>query len=188
MKPNRQPHEEAADGDLVARCLAGDTLAFAALIDRHRARLERLLRVLVGDAALRDDVWQETLLRAYFHLDQLRDPARFGAWLCRIAANQARTQRNTAGKKLLAWEDLPDRTSNALRFKSDAVLSLEERVIQNELATRVRRAIADLPPAEQEAVLLVYLEGMSHKEVAAELGATSAPSRCGCTGGAGGCR
>jgi DNA-directed RNA polymerase specialized sigma24 family protein len=69
MKPNQQPQEEAAEGELVVRCLAGDTLVFSALIDRNRVRLERLLRVLVGDAALRDDVWQETLLRAYFHLD-----------------------------------------------------------------------------------------------------------------------
>lgn len=172
MNTNWQPHEEAADSDLVARCLAGDTLAFAALIDRHRGRLERLLRVLVGDAALRDDVWQETLLRAYFHLDQLRDPARFAAWLCTIAANQARTQRNTTGKTTLAWEELSDRAPNALRFAIDVTLSPEERMIQNELASRVRQAITDLPPAEQEAVLLVYLEGMSHKEVAAELGAT----------------
>jgi uncharacterized protein len=57
-------------------------------------------------------------------------------------------------------------------LENDLTLSPEERMIQNELASRVRQAIADLPPAEQEAVLLVYLEGMSHKEVAAELGAT----------------
>lgn len=172
MKSNRNRDEQTADGELIDRCLTGDREAFAALIERHRARLERLLRVLVADGALRDDVWQETLLRAYFHLDRLRDPARFGAWLCTIAANQARTQRHAAGKRMLAWEGLSDKAPNALRFGDDVTLSPEERIIQDELASRVRQAIADLPLAEQEAVLLVYLEGMSQKEVAAQLGAT----------------
>jgi bifunctional DNase/RNase/predicted DNA-binding protein (UPF0251 family) len=43
-------------------------------------------------------------------------------------------------------------------------------VIQKEMVWRVRQAIADLPPAEREAVLLVYLEGFNHKEAAAQLG------------------
>ncbi|MCL4860366.1 MAG: bifunctional nuclease family protein [Caldilineaceae bacterium] len=171
MKPNRHRDEQTADGELIDRCLTGDREAFAALIERHRARLERLLRVLVADGALRDDVWQETLLRAYFHLDQLRDPARFGAWLCTIAANQARTQRYATGKRTLAWEELSDTVANTLRFENNVTQSPEEQMIRNELTSRVRQAIADLPPAEQEAVLLVYLEGMSQKEVAAELGA-----------------
>lgn len=172
MKPNWEAYEQAADSALIERCLAGDKDAFVALIERHRARLERLLRVLVADGALRDDVWQETLLRAYFHLEKLRDPTRFGAWLCTIAANQARTQRHAAGKRMLAWEELSDNALNPLSFENGVTLSPEERVIQNELASLVRQAIADLPPAEQEAVVLVYLEGMSHKDVAAELGAT----------------
>ena len=40
MAQNKKDQHQAADADLVTRCLAGDKVAFAALIDRHRPRLE----------------------------------------------------------------------------------------------------------------------------------------------------
>lgn len=43
---------------------------------------------MVGDEA--EDLVQEALLHAYLGLSQLRDPARFGAWLCGIAVNLAK--------------------------------------------------------------------------------------------------
>jgi RNA polymerase sigma-70 factor (ECF subfamily) len=178
------PSSIPTDPELVARCLAGDTTAFAALIERHRARLERLLRVLPHDRTEIDDGWQETLLRAYFNLEQLRDPARFGAWLCSIAINLARSYRSANLPKTLSWEEL---RATAIDL-NDPQPSPEVMLVQKEMVSRVRQAIADLPPAERETVLLVYLEGLSHKEVAAQLGPVSVRSRCGCIGGGGGCR
>jgi RNA polymerase sigma factor (sigma-70 family) len=156
------------DQDLVARCLAGETAAFAILVDRHRARLERLLGALLRHHSAVEDVWQETLLRAYFNLDQLRDPARFGAWICSIAINQARTVRAARLPKVVSFEGL-DGNSIEHELAQDTGAP-EMIVIQREAMHRVRQAIADLPPAEREAVLLVYLDGLNHKEAAAQLG------------------
>jgi RNA polymerase sigma factor (sigma-70 family) len=168
MPANFDPEERPADAELVAACLAGDISVFTALIDRHRQRLERLLRALIHDRTARDDVWQETLLRAYFNLEQLRDPARFGAWLCSIAINQARSLHAANRPMTISWEDLHSGDS---KF-DEAQETPEVMLIQNEMLNRVRQAIADLPPAERATVLLVYLEGLSHKEVAAQLGAS----------------
>src|SRR5688572_17378174 len=162
MTSNLPYQQQPTDAELVIRCLAGDTTAFSALIDHHRARLERLLRVLLRDRAERDDVWQETLLRAYFNLEQLRDPARFGAWLCSIAINLARTYRSANTPKLVPWEE----PGTPIAELSDGQHSPELLLIQKEMIKQVHQAIADLPPAERETVLLVYLEGLSHKEVA----------------------
>jgi RNA polymerase sigma factor (sigma-70 family) len=164
----RSPSPLLTDQDLVACCLAGETAAFAILVDRHRARLERLLGALLHYRAAREDVWQETLLRAYFNLDQLRDPARFGAWICSIAINQARTMRGANPYLTVSWEDLATegRDSMVASMQSEP----EAMLLQKEMVRRVRQAIADLPPAEREAVLLVYLDGFGHKEAAAQLG------------------
>ena len=76
----------ATDLDLVAQILATrDRDAFAELVRRHQADVRRLLRRLTrGDAALADDLAQDTFLRAYRGLATYRG-GRFGAWLYRIA-------------------------------------------------------------------------------------------------------
>jgi hypothetical protein len=54
-----------SDIDLVARLLSGDGAAFGELVARHQGDVRRLLRRLTGDAALADDLAQESFLRAY---------------------------------------------------------------------------------------------------------------------------
>ncbi|MHB8674758.1 MAG: RNA polymerase sigma factor [Candidatus Limnocylindrales bacterium] len=55
-----------------------------------RERLVRFCQHLTGDADLAEDLAQETLLRAWQHRDQLRDPDRRAAWLKAIARNLLR--------------------------------------------------------------------------------------------------
>jgi RNA polymerase sigma factor (sigma-70 family) len=170
MTTNSDPADSFDTPALIARCLAGEASAFGPLIERHRQRLERLLRALLHDPDLVDEIWQETLLRAYFNLEQLRDPARFGAWLCTIAANLARTRRNTKGPLLLSWEAWQGGATAQPQAEPSLEQLVEEQLQRAETVRRVRQAIADLPAAEQEAIVLIYLQGFSHKEVASELG------------------
>ncbi|MEM7342844.1 MAG: bifunctional nuclease domain-containing protein [Chloroflexota bacterium] len=162
------------DSELVARCLADDKTAFETLIDRHQTRLRRLLSLIVADnrAVDRDDIWQETVLRAYLNLDQLRQPAQFGAWLCSIAINLARTRRQPLVSALLKAETLNNIQKREPIWAEDGQLLPEAKVIKQELANRVREAISDLPPAERKAVMLVYLNELSHKEAAQQLGSS----------------
>ncbi|NUM45330.1 MAG: bifunctional nuclease family protein [Anaerolineales bacterium] len=153
------------DTQLVAYALDGDSGAFAELADRHASRLKRLLRAMLGNRPETDDLYQETVLRAYLNLDKLRDPARFGAWIYSIAVNLARTQRRTFSPEV-AWESYPHAEPDGIQVSPEACL------IQRETAIRIRRAVADLPEAEREAVVLVYLEGLPHQDVAHQLGAS----------------
>ena len=79
---------KVTDDKLVAAALAGDMAAFAALVKGNRARVEAVVERMIGEEA--EDIVQEALLRAYLGLSQLRDPARFDAWLCGIAVNLAK--------------------------------------------------------------------------------------------------
>ena len=78
------------DADLVSAVRHGDRDAFGILVDRHRARAVGLAAAMLGDFADADDIGQEALYQAYFGIDRLRDPARFGEWLCGIAINLAK--------------------------------------------------------------------------------------------------
>ncbi|MFO7958329.1 MAG: sigma factor [Candidatus Brocadiia bacterium] len=84
---------DRCDEKLVRRALDGDTAAFATLVERYRDAAYGMGLHVLGDPHEAADAAQEALIRAWRALDQLRDPGKFCAWLCRIAANTARPVR-----------------------------------------------------------------------------------------------
>ncbi len=82
----------ATDEELVARALAADDRrAFAEMVRRHQSAVRTLLRRLCrGDAALADDLAQETFVKAWRGLAGFRGGARLSTWLHRIAWNPNR--------------------------------------------------------------------------------------------------
>jgi RNA polymerase sigma factor (sigma-70 family) len=99
---------------------------------------------------------QEALVRAYLGLSQLRDPERFGAWLCGIAVNLAkmRLRRRRLETRLLAEPT------------TDGVLE------ESEILALVRDAVEVLPPGQRDAVVMHYVDGLSCDEIAALLGSS----------------
>ena len=147
------------DDELVRAALGGDKDAFAELITRHWATAVALATRLLGSADLARDAAQEASITALTGLGRLRDPERFGPWYCGIALNVARRWRRQLGAEPAAV--LPDRASTEL--------SPAERAELTELALEVRAAVAQLADGQRQAVLLFYLQGLTHREVAAEL-------------------
>lgn len=147
------------DAELVGAALRGDKDAFAELVTRHWATAVALTTRLLGSADLARDAAQEASIAAMTGLARLRDPARFGPWYCGIALNVARRWRRQLQVEPAAV--LPDRAS--------AELSPAERAELAELALEVRAAVAQLADGQRQAVLLFYLQGLTHREVAAEL-------------------
>jgi RNA polymerase sigma-70 factor (ECF subfamily) len=72
---------------LVALARVGNDRAFEELVRRRQGAVRGLLRRLSGNAALGDDLAQETFVTAWRSLRRLRDPSAFGAWLKRVAIN-----------------------------------------------------------------------------------------------------
>jgi RNA polymerase sigma-70 factor (ECF subfamily) len=79
------------DADLVAAAVRGDVEAFAELSRRHRDTYTRFAVRMVGNRDEAEDVLQSAFIRAHRALDRCREPARFGAWLYQIVANECRT-------------------------------------------------------------------------------------------------
>ncbi len=155
------------DTALVALARAGDKAAFTQLIDRHRATVLRLVRRSVGDE-LAPDLLQEALLHAYLSLDKLRDPVRFGSWLCGIALNLCRSYLRSCKTRLVSWEALQGGLAfEALPFQTPGPQEIVEAL---DLHRSVLAAVDELSPKNREAVLLFYFEGLRLREIAALLG------------------
>lgn len=145
-----------------------------------RASQSRLLRVarlrgIAPNAA--DDVVQETLLEAWRHLDQLRDPARFDAWLDGICRNVCLRQQRAAAIVAARCVSLPAQgaASEGEGDAADADLAdpaafdPEEELDRQDLETLLDRALGHLPERAREALELCYLAELPQREAAERL-------------------
>jgi RNA polymerase sigma factor (sigma-70 family) len=150
----------AGDAELVAAARDGDKDAFAELVTRHWATAVALASRLLGSPEEARDAAQEAAVAALVGLDRLRAPGRFGAWFCGITLNVARGFLRRSRVEQVAVRE-PDQAS------PDP--GPDERAELADLAVRVRAAVAQLADGQRDAVLLFYLQGLTHREVAAEL-------------------
>lgn len=142
------------DAILVQRAVAGCEEAFAALIERHRRLVFGVVWSLLQDRDDAEDAAQETFVLAYRHLPELRDPARFPAWICTLARN---TGYKWLGKRAIEQQ-------RYARLEEMAAPSVET----GEQPTRetLRQALGNLSPDERVAATLHYLVGLDQSQVA----------------------
>jgi len=126
-----------------------------ALLENSRAQLYRVAYSWCHNAALADDIVQETLVKAYRKSDQLRDPKAARSWLYSILSNcyndHFRRNRET--------EDI----DNVIVIDEN---SPETETRQLQIVDKVRKAVATLSEGQRQVVTLVDLEGFSYVEVA----------------------
>jgi len=149
-----------SDEQLVARARSGDRWARAALFRNHAPRLLRTLMRLLRNRADAEDALQDTFVRAFEHLDVLREPAALPGWLTQIAVHQAHRQfRRGTVRRLFgqrAQEALP------LGELVDEGLSPEAHAD----LTFASRAVGKLPAKVRVAWLLRHLDSRTLEEVA----------------------
>jgi RNA polymerase sigma-70 factor (ECF subfamily) len=150
------------DEPLVAEYIrARDPELFRVLVERHQARVFRLVAGLLGPFADRDaqEVTQEVFLRAHQHLASFRGEARFSSWLYRLAYNYTLQHRRRARLRLphVPIEEL------AARPASDGQL---EAVAERERQRRVEGLLEGLPDIYRTVVYLHYWMDASVDEIA----------------------
>lgn len=141
---------------LVLRAQSGDREALDALLREIGPPLLRYVTRVTGDAALAEDVVQETLIAVVRKIRWLTDPSLFRAWAFRIASREAfralKKRRVTEPLEELAAVEAPP----ADPWQRERLLSSLEK----------------LSPASRAVITLHYLEEMPLSEVAAVLDLT----------------
>jgi RNA polymerase sigma-70 factor (ECF subfamily) len=178
----REAHPDSAQTHgLVERVRAGDRQAVDLLLARHEKYLRRLVDLWL-DPRLRSrvdpsDIVQEAHLEALNRLKAyLERPALpFRLWLRQIAydrALKARRHHLTAARRAIGREvPLPEQSSLVLAKQLIADGSTASRQLdRSELVRRLREAVARLPRADREIVLMRHFEGLSNQEVGCLLG------------------
>ena len=156
------------DEALVARARAGDMVAVSELLERHQNAAYTAALRLVGPSDA-DDIAQETLVRAYTRLSELREQASFGAWVRRIAVNLSLNALRRRG--LLQFESLDKPQadgSSALTYEltDEQQSSPEDEVVSGEVRDEIDRFVLELPIEQRIAVVLRDMYGFEVSEVA----------------------
>jgi RNA polymerase sigma-70 factor (ECF subfamily) len=168
--------DQASDGDLVRRTLAGEQQAFEVLVHRYRRLVFRVIRGMVPDAEV-EDVGQEAFLRAYRSLGQIQQGSSVGPWLVRIAVNLCYDHlRRLRWRQERVFADLgPEETTVLDRLARDeSALGDIDRLFLRDLAEKL---LGQLAPQDRAVLLLKEREGMETREVAKILGCSETAVR-----------
>lgn len=148
------------DADLAAAAALGSRPAFDRIVTRHQQAVRSFLRRLTGDAALADDLAQETFVAAWTGLWRYKGGASLRSWLCAIAwrkhQDAIRSRRRAHRREAAAGEA---EAMEAAREGATAEARLD-----------LAAALAGLPAEQRAAVALCLGGDFSHAEAAEALG------------------
>jgi RNA polymerase sigma factor (sigma-70 family) len=142
-----------------------DAGALEALYDRYGKPAYSLARWIVADETLAQDVVQEVFLSLW------RDAHRFDAGRGTVAGYLLSMTHHRAVDLVRREESLRRRTGgDTLESEPDSRPGVGSDVLAPERRGEVRAALAALPPAQREALLLAYVGGYTQREVASLMG------------------
>lgn len=149
------------EAQLIAGVLAGERTAGRELYEHYAPRIYRLVYRLVGDEDLAQEFTQDTFIKAFARLAGFRRESSLGTWLHAIAVSSVLSGM----RRVKRW-----RTREAALDEAMDV-GVSPHSSQPDLKDRLREALDGLPDKLRVVVLLHDVEGYTHREIAAMVGA-----------------
>lgn len=150
-------------GDVLALACEGDRAARQAIYTAVAPATLTLIRRLVGQRALSEDLFQDTMMLFFERLPQFRREAPVGAWLRQIAISRCLMYLRSPWKRARMCLEPVDFGVAA------EVAALVTPGYAGDLID-LERALASLAPTARAVVWMYEVEGYSHQEIAREFG------------------
>ena len=163
------------DGDLIARTLNGDEVAFALIVERFQRKIFRVAYAVVRNDVEADTITQDTFIQAYTHLDRFQGRAELETWLIRIAINRSRDSLRR--RKFVSLFTGRDEEHEFVFEPVDARPDPEREVMAGELGQAIERAERKLSSQQKIIFRLRHYEDHSLEEIAVMLGLKSGTVR-----------
>jgi RNA polymerase sigma-70 factor (ECF subfamily) len=163
----RSQDQQLTDEQVVERVLAGETSLFEVIMRRYNQRLYRAARAITRSDSEAEDVLQDAYVRAFQHLRQYQGRAAFGAWLTRIAVNEA-IARLRQSKRFEPFED----SEGEVPHMSSPERSPEQSAADSETCALLEQAVERLPDNYRIVYMLREVEELGTAETAQVLEAT----------------
>src|SRR5215510_7434743 len=139
------------DDRTIEACQHGDSEAFRLVFETYKDRVFSIaLCFFDGNEAAAKDVTQDVFLKLMTTISQFQNRSQFSTWLYRIVTN-ACLDRKRSLRRFLFFGEVREPAAGGGR-------TVEDKYIQTELETSVRKVIAGMPKKLRMAVLLKYFE------------------------------
>lgn len=142
---------------VIALVRAGDTDAFAEIVECYQAPIQRYLFRLTGDYELARDLAQDTFIQAYKGILKTNSELSFRAWLYRIATNNAWQHRRR--KKLISFIPFNDHLETNTPANDIKTDSMDEKIA-------IQEALNKVPEDQRTCLVLHLVEGFKYREIA----------------------
>jgi RNA polymerase sigma-70 factor (ECF subfamily) len=187
MNPRKQNENPSAidngqnkrgDALLVLAACSGDSHAFVELSNRHSKRALLTLYRITKNWQDAEDALQETLMKAFLHLDSFQGKANFSTWFTSIAVNTAlmllRKRRNILE---IGLDNAGEMGTYPLWNLKDSRDNPEQCFERQERSDLIKSGILRLTPELRKVVELQHSKGLSNKEIARSLGISLAATK-----------
>jgi RNA polymerase sigma-70 factor (ECF subfamily) len=147
------------DIELVRSVKTGDPCSFGTLVDRYSGFVFGVIRSMIFDPNVEEDIAQETFIQVFRNIGRFREDSQFKTWLYRITYNQClshlrKKKRNNCDPYLVETDNLVD------------TCACPEAIHQrNELKDILSSIIKQLPPQHRAILHLYYYEGIQYDEI-----------------------
>ncbi len=168
QQPNAAQTDEKAELKrrteiLVIAAQGGDSESFAKLYELYHQKVFALAKTTVKSDADAEDVLQMTFIKAWDHLDRLKDTSAFSTWIQRITLNQCYSLLRKQHATIPI--DNNDEDSEPIQIESDLMLP-EVYAEQNDLKKRLGKIIDELSDVQKQTITLYYFDGLPVENIA----------------------
>ncbi|WP_165313089.1 RNA polymerase sigma factor [Rothia halotolerans] len=159
---------------LVVRAQDGDLASFEGLVERFEGRLFGMAYRMLGNRLDAEDTVQETFIKVWSKLGDLRHPEAFSTWLYRQAANHCQDTLRSRAAQATAPVDAGymEETLGDAR-QQDPARQVEAASSMDALAALLQ----ELPQEQRLCWVLRELQGLSYQEISDSLDVTGATVR-----------
>lgn len=157
---------DLTDDRLVELVREHNLLAFEALMRRHNRRLFRVTRSVLRDGDSAQDAVQETYLRAFTRLDSYQPTGKFGAWITRVALNEALMMRRRLRGDTISIEEAGEDALSVEETAASDVPTADQYVEAAHARALLEHAIDTLPDNFRTVFMLRAVEGLDVRETA----------------------
>jgi RNA polymerase sigma-70 factor (ECF subfamily) len=168
--------EIAVPEDIVLKARCGEEAAQARIYELLASAVHGLIRRIVGNRALAEDLFQDTMMTVFERLGSFRGEAPLGAWVRQVAVTRClmylRSPWHRARLALERSDDVPYSGDGSREPRGrDDVLRI---TLPDGWSDQIdlERALATLSPTARAVVWLYDVEGYSHEEIARQFGRT----------------
>jgi RNA polymerase sigma-70 factor, ECF subfamily len=163
--PAGNPNADDEDVRLMQLVSAGDTAAFAELVERHQALVAGTIGRMLGDNSEVEDVAQQVFVRVWKSARRYVPRAKFTTWLLKITRNLVFNElRRRKRHPVIPLQTEPD--GEEMQLKDERGSTPDASLLESELKGAIDAAIAALPETQRMAVVLRRYQELSYEQIA----------------------